>query len=133
MQRILAALVIAVGLAGPAPAQQAEIEGVIRHQLDAFLADDFATAFTYASPAIKRIFQNPSRFGSMVRQGYPMVWRPADITFLELEERGAAMVQKVLIRDEEGALHVLAYQMIPTQDGWQINGVQLLQAPELAA
>ncbi len=133
MQRILAALVIVLGLAGPALAQQDEIEGVIRRQLDAFLADDFATAFTYASPAIKRIFQNPGRFGSMVRQGYPMVWRPAHVTFLELEQRGAAMVQKVLIRDEEGALHVLAYQMIPTEDGWQIDGVQLLQAPELAA
>ena len=133
MRRMLLSLVIAVGLAGPAPAQQAEIEAVIRSQIEAFLADDFATAFTYASPAIKRMFGDPGRFGSMVRQGYPMVWRPADVTFLDLEERGGTMIQRVLIRDGDGALHVLAYQMIATEDGWQINGVQILQAPELSA
>ena len=133
MRRILAGLVLAIGLAGAAPAQQAEIQNVIQGQIDAFLVDDFDAAFTYASPAIKRIFQNPSRFGSMVREGYPMVWRPSDVTFLELEESGRAMVQKVLIRDQDGALHVLAYQMIPTEEGWQINGVQILQAPDLSA
>lgn len=135
MRRILAslALVLSLGLAAPAPAQQAEIEGVIRGQIEAFRADDFATAFTYASPAIKQLFQSPNRFGSMVRQGYPMVWRPADVTFLDLDEQGSVMVQRVLIRDQQGALHVLAYQMIPTDDGWQINGVQILQASALSA
>lgn len=119
----------------PAQAQEADpaIPGVIQKQIDAFLVDDFATAFTFASPNIKRMFGNSDRFGMMVRQGYPMVWRPADIQFLEQEPKGGAIHQKVLITDAEGVPHVLDYQMIPTPEGWQINGVVLLVAPPVGA
>lgn len=133
MRHVLASFLLVLGLAGQAPAQEAEIQGVIRDQMDAFLADDLATAFTFASPAIKDIFGSPGRFGSMVREGYPMVWRPADVTFLEVAERGATIVQKVLVRDRAGALHVLEYQMIPTADGWQINGVRIIDGTALSA
>jgi hypothetical protein len=133
MRRTLAGLVLAIGLAAPLQAQDADIEGVIQGQIDAFLADDFATAFGFASPAIRGIFRDPDRFGTMVREGYPMVWRPAEVTFLDLEERSGRVVQKVLIRDREGALHVLAYQMLQTETGWQINGVSILRAPGLSA
>ena len=91
-------------------------------------ADDVEAAFTHASPAIKRLFGTPSNFGRMVRQGYPMVWRPAEVTFLGLEPRGETMIQTVMIRDQQGALHTLAYQMIPTRAGWQINGVRIMRA-----
>jgi hypothetical protein len=53
------------------------IETTIQNQLNAFIADDFATAFTFASPNIKGIFGTPENFGAMVTQGYPMVHRPA--------------------------------------------------------
>ena len=95
--------------------------------------DDFATAFTFASPGIKRFFGTSERFGQMVRQGYPMVWRPGDVQYLEQEPRGGAVHQKVLITDRDGVAHVLDYQMIPTPEGWQINGVQLLRAPGVGA
>jgi hypothetical protein len=133
MRRTLAVLVLALGLAGPLQSQDAGIEGVIRGQIDAFLVDDFATAFGYASPAIRGIFRDPDRFGTMVREGYPMVWRPAEVTFLDREEQGGTVVQRVLIRDQEGALHVLAYQMLQTETGWQINGVSLLRGTDLSA
>lgn len=133
MRRIIAIAVVAFGLAGAAPAQQAEVENVIRHQMDAFLADDFETAFSFASPTIKQLFRTPGNFGVMVRQGYPMVWRPADVTFLGLEPSGATAVQRVMIQDREGAVHVLAYEMISTADGWQIDGVRLLPATDVSA
>jgi hypothetical protein len=38
-----------------------------------------------------------------------------------------------MIRDGEGRLHFLDYQMLPTEDGWQINGVMIVQAPEVGA
>ena len=123
--------------AGVAPAQDAgsagAIEGVIQSQIDAFLADDFETAFTFASPMIKGIFRTPERFGSMVRNGYPMVWRPSDVQFLALEERGGRVHQKVMVRDRDGTLYMLDYEMLETPEGWQINGVQVLRAPELGA
>jgi hypothetical protein len=38
-----------------------------------------------------------------------------------------------MIRDAQGALHLLDYQMIETANGWQINGVTLLPAPDVGA
>ena len=109
------------------------IEGTIGAQIDAFLEDDFATAFGYASSSIKGVFGSPERFGQMVRNGYPMVWRPGEVRFLELRNIDGALWQKVLIRDLAGRLHVLDYQMIQTDDGWRINGVQLLRPPGVGA
>ena len=109
------------------------IEATIQSQIDAFLVDDFAKAFTFASPNIKSIFGSPDRFGQMVRQGYPMVWRPGEVRYLELREISGALWQKVMIRDQAGGIHLLDYQMINTGDGWQINGVQILRAPDVGA
>ena len=109
------------------------IETTIQSQIDAFLVDDFAKAFTFASPNIKSIFGSPDRFGQMVRQGYPMVWRPGEVRYLELREISGALWQKVMIRDQAGGIHLLDYQMINTGDGWQINGVQILRAPDVGA
>ncbi len=109
------------------------IEGTITSQIEAFRADDFATAFTYASPNIKGIFGTPDNFGNMVRQGYPMVWRPGELRFLELRDIDGMLWQKLMIQDQNGALHILDYQMIPGENGWQINAVQLLRAPGVGA
>jgi hypothetical protein len=62
-----------------------------------------------------------------------MVWRPADVRYLELETINGRLWQKVMITDAAGAVHVLGYQMIETAEGWQINGVQVLQAPQVGA
>ena len=133
MRAILLTLVLIFGLSGAAHAQGDQIEATIGAQLDAFKADDFDTAFTYASPNIQRLFQTPDNFGRMVRGGYPMVWRPAEVTFLDLAETNDLLFQRVQIRDGEGRLHVLEYQMIETEDGWKINGVRILEAPPATA
>ena len=133
MRRFLLAVSLSAGLGSGAFAQNAEIEANISAQIQAFKADDFATAFTFASPSIQRLFQNPDNFGQMVRNGYPMVWRPADIRFLELREIAGALWQKVMITDANGRVHILDYQMIPLEGGWKINGVQLLGNADPAA
>ncbi|WP_170347315.1 DUF4864 domain-containing protein [Ruegeria atlantica] len=133
MRRFLLAVSLSVGLGSGAFAQNAEIEANISEQIQAFKADDFATAFTFASPSIQRLFQTPDNFGQMVRNGYPMVWRPADIRFLELREIAGALWQKVMITDANGRVHILDYQMIPLEGGWKINGVQLLGNADPAA
>ena len=126
MRRLLLALSLSAGLASGAFAQNAEIEANIAAQIQAFKADDFATAFTFASPNIQRLFGDPDNFGAMVRNGYPMVWRPADVRFLELREIAGNLWQKVMITDANGRIHLLDYQMIQQDGGWKINGVQLL-------
>lgn len=125
----------AVFLAGAVWAQSAaqDIQGVISDQFQAFQADDFGTAFTFASPNIKGIFGTAERFGEMVKRGYPMVHRPADVDFTTLSERGGRQYQNVVITDQSGVLHVLEYEMIETGSGWQINGVQIKKADALGA
>lgn len=133
MRTLMLALVLAVGLVGTASSQDTEIEGVIGSQIEAFQADDFVGAFEFAHSNIRNIFRTPENFGRMVTQGYPMVWRPAEVTYLELREVEGDLWQKVRIVDGKGAVHLLDYRMKQTSDGWKISGVQLLEAAELSA
>jgi hypothetical protein len=127
MRRFLATLAVAATLASAPQAQDAAgIENTIRGQIEALLADDFATAFSFASPTIKGMFGTPENFGAMVRQGYPMVWRPGSVRMLEQREVAGRLWQRVMITDQAGNTHILDYQMIESPEGWQINGVQLL-------
>ncbi|WP_425053034.1 DUF4864 domain-containing protein [Psychromarinibacter sp. S121] len=131
MKYIVAAIFLA--FAATAHAQDAEIRGVIDQQFEAFKADDVDEAFSFASPNIQRIFRTPEMFGMMVQQGYPMVWRPGDVRYLPLEDRDGQLVQRVLITDAQGAVHALEYHMIEGAEGWLIDGVFLLPAPDVAA
>lgn len=107
------------------------IEGVIQSQIEAFGADDFEGAFAYASPGIRQFFGSTARFRAMVQQGYPMVIAPDRVEFLDQAPFEGAVMQSVLITDRNGVQHGLLYQMIPTPDGWQINGVEIIRPPEI--
>ena len=137
MRRIAFGLLIAVCLslpaAAPVAAQDNPMEKTILDQIEAFKADDFATAFTFASPSIKSIFMSPENFGRMVTQGYPMVHRPGSVRMLESREVGGRLWQKVMITDQTGRTHILDYQMVEGPEGWLINGVQLLPEPGVGA
>jgi hypothetical protein len=128
--RLFAACLAAI-LSFPAVAQEGPIRETIENQIDAFRADDFARAFTFASPNIKGIFGTPENFGAMVRNGYPMVYRPAEVEMLELREVAGNLWQRVRIVDQAGRVHFLDYMMVETPEGWQINAVQLLPAPDV--
>ena len=133
MRQFMAAVAVGAAMAGGAWAQDGPIEGVIQGQVDAFLAGDVDAAFAYASPGIRRLFGSPQRFGAMVERGYPMVWSPSEVRYLDRRERGEGVVQKVLMRDEAGVPWVLAYEMIEGSGGWVIDGVRILRAPEVGA
>jgi hypothetical protein len=127
MRTFWLAAALTLGLASAAPAQEGGAHRmVIEAQIAAFLADDFAAAFDFASPNIQAIFGTPERFGQMVTQGYPMVHRPSEVRFLDQAERGGAIYQRVLIADAAGRLHVLEYEMIPGPTGFLINGVRIV-------
>ena len=121
-------------LAASAFAQPAdEIEDVIGSQLQAFNDRNVDDAWQYAAPSIQGMFGNPQNFGMMVQRGYPMVWSNRDVRFLELQDRGAGQVQRIMLRDINGGIHVLEYQMIKTASGWRIAGVQLVLSPDVDA
>lgn len=133
MRAFLFSLLAMVFVATAASAQDADtaIRNTIQNQIEAFRADDFDTAFTFASPNIQGIFVTPDNFGTMVKRGYPMVWRPDTVEFGDLQDRDGGLWQRVIIRDAEGKLHGLDYLMLETADGWKINGVQLVELPGL--
>lgn len=110
-----------------------DIEATISGQFNAFVAEDVDTAWTFASPNIQRLFQTPDNFARMVEQGYPMVWDPRAFEFIDLQQLGAVIIQRVQVTDQSGATHMFGYQMVQTADGWRINGVQLLRAPDIGA
>ena len=110
-----------------------EIEATIAGQFDAFLAEDVGAAWQFASPNIQRIFRDAQNFGRMVEQGYPMVWAPAQVDFIDLQSFGGILVQRVQVIDQAGNAHYLGYQMIQTEGGWKINGVQILPPRQVAA
>ena len=110
-------------------AQERDIQAVITQQIEAFQVDDFAQAFTYASPNIQGFFGTSERFGQMVMSGYPMVHRPDAVRYLELREIAGNLWQRVMITDPAGVIHMLDYQMKMIDGMWRINGVQILPAP----
>ena len=103
-----------------------DVQATISSQLEAFLKDDFDTAFTFASPSIRSMFRSPQNFGQMVQRGYPMVWRPQKFNFLEHRKDPAGRAQDIQIIDQSGTAHYLRYFLIETNNGWKISGVQFL-------
>ena len=132
--RVILSFVMALGLWGAAAsANQNDVKFVIESQMEAFKADDMAGAFDFAADGIQKVFGTAERFGEMVRRGYPMVHRPEDVTFLEFRQEAGSLWQKVLVTDQSGVVHVLDYEMIPTDSGWRIGAVLLMQRASVGA
>ena len=130
---VLGGLVLSALLSFAVAAQQTEIESTINSQFEAFEADDFERAFDFATPSLQQLFQSPENFKRMVTTGYPMVWRPGEVRYLELKEIGGSIFQRVQVTDAKGITHLLLYQMVETEAGWRIGSVQLLDAPGATA
>lgn len=110
-----------------AAADQSEIQSIIRQQVDAFLADNSSTAFSFAAPSIKNMFQTEERFMSMVRQQYPQVFRPRSFEFGRLLDGPSGPVQEVYITGPAGRDWLAIYTLEQQADGsWKISGCYLV-------
>jgi hypothetical protein len=105
------------------------VRAIVQAQLDAFAADDAERAFSYASAPVQAQFGNPSRFMEMVLGGYPMVVRPAAISFFQPETddaptaRASSVRQVVQLRDREGRLWKAVYLLERSAgEDWRISG-----------
>jgi hypothetical protein len=132
--RALLVLAVLLGFSGPAAAfseaDRAAVESVISRQLDAFLADDATTAYSFAAPNITARFPNEAIFMEMVRQGYQPVYRPASRAFGELEETAGGLAQSVDIVDGNGEEWTALYTLERQPDGsWKITGCYLVKKP----
>ena len=120
------ALAASDGNSGEHAAHQA-IEKTISGQLDAFARNDAKTAFSFAAPSIQRQFGDPDRFMTMVMRGYPMVYRPSSVEFLDASPNGeGAVMQQVRISDAGGRVWIAYYNMRMINPGeWRIAGVRM--------
>ena len=97
------------------------VREVIEAQLAAFAADDADKAFSYAAPGIRAMFVTAERFLAMVRQGYPVVHRPATVTFLKPEWLDDKLIQRVQMTDAAGAPWMVVYELERQADrAWRI-------------
>lgn len=100
---------------------------VVRAQLDAFAADDAARAFSYATPTIQTMFGTPEQFLLMVRSTYPVVYRPASVTFRKPTSDAAVLVQPVHMTDDNGGAWIALYRLERQKDkSWRIAGCILV-------
>jgi len=102
------------------------VRAVVEAQLKALAAEESAQAFSYASPAIKSQFHDAATFAEMVRRSYPMLIRPASISFMRPEASEVAtttIIQAVQFRDREGNFWRAVYELELQPDmSWRING-----------
>ena len=135
--RFFVTLLLAIFLLAPevraqqvAPADAEQFQRIISDQITAFRADNGLAAYSYAAPAIKRIFPSPEVFMDMVRQGYRPVYRPRRFEFGDVtEEIQGRPTQQVTIIDENGKAWSALYVFERQPDGsWKIIGCSLVQS-----
>ena len=132
MVRLAAFLVVL--LAWPAMAldegDRAAGRAAITAQIEAFRRDDAGTAFSFASPGIRRMFGSEEAFLDMVRRAYPPVHRPRSFGFGETRETASGFEQAVAIQDGAGADWDAVYSFERQPDGsWKISGCRLVKRP----
>jgi hypothetical protein len=119
----LAGALIGGVLAADLPKEEVgRVRDVVQQQLRAFAADDAGKAFALADPAIRSKFDSAEHFMAMVRAHYPMVHRPASVTFLKPESDGNMAFQRVRLTDSAGTAWLVTYLLQRQQDkAWRIS------------
>jgi hypothetical protein len=108
------------------PRDRAAVRLVIEKQLAAFENDDAEQAFAFASPKIQDMFITARNFMDMVRISYPVVYRPASLSFQVPYVEGDEVWQIVEMRDAQGMDWTALYTLLRRADGlWLINGCVL--------
>ena len=119
----LAALTFQVRAAPLADDEAGKVREVIVAQLSALAVDDAEKAFETATPAVREAIGSSGRFLALVRAAYPMVYRPASVSFHKPEAEDGSVLQLVEIRDDtdKSWLALFALEQQPDHT-WRISG-----------
>ena len=119
--------------ASATPLNQAEADAVrlvVVTQLQAFADDDADSAFATATPGVRERIGNPLHFLAMVRGNYPMVYRPASVSFLKPEEDQGTVLQMVTITDGDDKSWIALFELERQPDAsWRISGCMVAENP----
>ncbi len=125
---LLAAASCALALWAPAqaasltPADEKNVRAAVQGQLAAFAADDADKAFSYAAPNIREALGTAAGFMAMVRNSYPVVYRPASVAFLKPESKDGQVIQRVQMLDASGDAWLAIYSLQREGASWLITG-----------
>ena len=104
------------------------VQAVVQNQLAALAKDDADKAFSYAAPELRKTIGNASAFMAMVKNSYPVVYRPASVAFLRLESSGDDVIQRVQMLDASGASYLAVYSLQRQKDKtWRISGCVVVE------
>ena len=112
-----------ISFADESGAAMKEVQKTISSQISAFKQNDFNKAYTFAAPNIQAQFPSPEVFGLMVRNGYPVIWKPKSFKFIEFKDLGNRCIQRVLFQSYDGSLETYDYMLEKNNDVWKIAGV----------
>ncbi len=119
-----------VSAASLSEGEASEVRAVIVNQLQAFADDDADSAFAAATPGVRAAIGNPGRFLAMVRGEYPMVYRPASVSFLKPEEEAGTVMQMVRITDGDDKDWLALFSLERQPDSsWRISGCLVTANP----
>ncbi|NTG34356.1 DUF4864 domain-containing protein [Agrobacterium rhizogenes] len=124
---VMLCLILAAKAQAEDPAQTAQT--LIQGQIEAFLQNDAATAYSFAAPGIKALFPDKDVFFAMVKKSYQPVYHPGNYAFGKSRaiDNGAVVYQEVLITGIDDKDWTAIYQIARQPDGsYKINGVQIL-------
>ena len=99
------------------------VQNTISSQIEAFKENNIKKAYTFAAPNIQAQFSNPEVFGLMVKNGYPIIWRPKSFKFTKFQDLGNKSIQRVLFQSHDGRLETYDYMLEKYDDLWKIAGV----------
>ena len=106
------------------------VRQVVVTQLQAFAEDDADSAFATATPGVREAIGNPLRFLAMVRGAYPMVYRPAAVSFLKPDEDSGTVLQMVQITDGDDKSWIAMFALERQPDAsWRISGCAVAANP----
>ena len=100
----------------------------ISSQIDAFKQNDVKKAYTFAAPNIQAQFPSPDIFGLMVRNGYPIIWKPKSYKFTTFKDLGNMCIQRVLFQSYNGSLESYDYILEKNGSVWKIAGVLTIKS-----
>ena len=104
------------------------VQTVVQNQLAAFASGNADKAFSYAAPDLRKTIGSSAAFMAMVKNSYPVVYRPASVVFLKAEGSGDEVVQKVQMLDASGTPYLAVYSLQRQKDKtWRISGCAVVE------
>ena len=127
---MLGAMAQAQDAAAPAVAIE-PWQSVITSQIEAFRAKDAPGAFQYAGAGFQVAFPTAEAFfGAIVGSGYAPIMESRSHSFGEFKKMGdKAVVQEVKLVGNDQSLYEAFYQLAEEENGWRVQGVQLMKQP----